>query len=86
MAVAVCLGLSFPGDDDQEAARLLKELVVGPFERARFRAAKSIELRLRRLDTSPHARAILHEAVTDALRFEPAEVVREALMKAREAF
>jgi hypothetical protein len=82
MAAAVCLGLPFPGDNDEEAARLLANLLASPFERVRYRAAKSIDLRGQRSDTSLAARSILKDALTFALQTEAASIVREALLGA----
>ena len=82
MAAAVSLGAPFPGEDDTTAARLLGALTRSRSERARFRAAKSIERRARRSDTSQDARRLLSEIVAEAQRSERARVVLSELDKA----
>ncbi len=85
MAVAVCLGLAFPGDDDKEAAKALAELLRSNSERVRYRAARSIELRARRADTSIDAKKTLSNGLRDALKAEYAPPIKEALRNASAA-
>jgi hypothetical protein len=82
MAVAVCLGLRFPGDDDVAAARLLVQLLGSEYERVRYRAAVSIELRASRSDVSDDALVVMLRGVEGALRVEPADAVKAPLTEA----
>ncbi len=82
MAVAVCLGLRYPGDDDVSAARELVRLLDSEYERARYRAAVSIQLRASRSDTSNGALLVMMRGVENALKFEQADAVQEPLIQA----
>jgi hypothetical protein len=82
MAVAVCLGLRYPGDDDVAAAGLLVQLLSSKYERVRYRAAVSIELRASRSDVSGDALATMSRGVEDALKVESAHAVRAPLTEA----
>jgi hypothetical protein len=86
MAVGVCLGLPYPGDDDIDAALLLAELLGSKFERVRYRAALSAERRGRRSDISDKARAILAKSLEEALRIERSSAVLKVLQDALKAF
>jgi len=85
MAAAVCLGLVYPGENDLQAVKLIARLLGSAFERVRFRAARSVEWRVQRSDTSLEARAILEEAMVKALNSEKAAPVMDALIRARSA-
>lgn len=82
MAVAVCLGLPYPGDSDLQAAILLLSLLESKFERVRYRAAFSVGIRANRSDTSREALKKLRDGVESALRTEYSEAVLQPLRQA----
>jgi hypothetical protein len=82
MAVAVCLGLRYPGDDDVAAAKLLAQLLGSKYERVRYRAAVSVQLRASRSDVSANALVVMKDGVERALMTEPADAVKQVLTEA----
>lgn len=84
MAVAVALGTRIQSDAI-DSAELLVELLDNSFERARYRAAKSVERRFKRADITEQEQNILIVGVTQRYRTEPVQVVREALDEAQKA-
>lgn len=85
MVVAMMLGTPHPNDDELRAAQLLVGLLSNPFERVRFRAAKTIERLGRRADTSQEARRIMIEGVSNAIKSERRQVIQAALLATHSA-
>jgi hypothetical protein len=82
MAVAVALGVQESSEDDSAIARLLSGLLQSRFERARYRAACSIRLRIGRGDVPAHVLAFFKEVLGKALEHESAPVVLDVIQKA----
>lgn len=85
MAIAVSLGVRYPHENDLESAQLLVSMLTSPFERVRFRAARSITRRAARTDTSPKAYEIMLDGVREALRNETSSAILRPLKDAHEA-
>jgi hypothetical protein len=83
MAAAVSLGQRFPDDQELESVQLLTGLLHSPFERVRYRAARSISRKAQRRDITPEMRRLMIEAVWEAVKQERAQVIAEALNEAR---
>jgi hypothetical protein len=82
MAAAVSLGVLYPGEDDSEAAHALVGLLKSQFERARFRAIRSIIRRASRSDTTVQAHRIMTEGVRDCIKEETSPAVYDPLQEA----
>ncbi len=85
MAAAVSLGQRFPAHQELESVQLLTGLLDSPFERVRYRAARSIARKAQRRDTTPEMRRHMIDAVWEAVKQERAQVIAEALKEARAA-
>ena len=81
MAAAASLGVQRYGDDDLRVAQVLTQLLSSRWERARYRAVRSIGRVGNRADTSVEVRQLLQSETEIALSSESAEVVREEIQK-----